>query len=95
MKITADLRMSGKQDENIEEKIKEYVDEVEQIGKLLSQNKDLLTLLKDYGLSTTEKKMLLNAKQILVSELVLAESKGKEEVEELVENKINMLYNTS
>ena len=47
---------------------------------------------KDKGLSTTEKKMLLNAKQILVSELVLVESKGKEEVEELVENKINMSY---
>lgn len=47
---------------------------------------------KDKGLSTTEKKMLLNAKQILVSELVLAESKEKEEVEELVENKINMSY---
>ena len=47
---------------------------------------------KEKGLSTTEKKMLLNAKQILVSELVLAESKEKEEVEELVENKINMSY---
>ena len=47
---------------------------------------------KDKGLSTTEKKKLLNAKQILVSELVLAESKGKEEVEQLVENKINMSY---
>lgn len=47
---------------------------------------------KDKGLSTTEKKMLLNAKQILVSELVLAESKNKEEVEELVENKINISY---
>lgn len=47
---------------------------------------------KEKGLSTTEKKMLLNAKQILVSELVLAESKDKEEVEELVENKINMSY---
>jgi len=47
---------------------------------------------KDKGLSTTEKKMLLNAKQILVSELVLAENKGKEEVEELVENKINTSY---
>ena len=42
-----------------EQKIKEYVDEVEQIGKLLVLNKDLLTLLKDYGLSTTEKKSLL------------------------------------
>ena len=47
---------------------------------------------KEKGLSTTEKKMLLNAKQILVSELVLAESKDKEEVEEWVENKINMSY---
>lgn len=47
---------------------------------------------KEKGLSTTEKKMLLNAKQILVSELVLAESKGKEEVEKLVDNKINTSY---
>ena len=47
---------------------------------------------KDKGLSTTEKKMLLNAKQILVSELVLAEDKEKDEVEELVEQKINVSY---
>ena len=36
--------------------------------------------------------MLLNAKQILISELVLAEEKGKVEIEELVENKINQSY---
>ncbi len=47
---------------------------------------------KEKGLSTTEKKMLLNAKQILVSELVLVEERGKEEVEEFVENKINASY---
>ncbi|MGN1299710.1 MAG: CarD family transcriptional regulator [Candidatus Scatovivens sp.] len=47
---------------------------------------------KEKGLSTGEKKMLLNAKQILVSELVLAESKDKDEVEELIENKINYSY---
>ena len=47
---------------------------------------------KDKGLSTTEKKMLLNAKQILVSELVLAENKEKEEIEQLVDNKINVSY---
>ena len=47
---------------------------------------------KDKGLSTTEKKMLLNAKQILVSELVLAGNKGKDEVERLVENKIAMSF---
>ena len=36
--------------------------------------------------------MLLNAKQILVSELVLAESKDKAEIAELVESKINTSY---
>ena len=47
---------------------------------------------KDKGLSTGEKKMLLNAKQILVSELVLVESRDKQEVEEEVENVINTSY---
>ena len=47
---------------------------------------------KEKGLSTGEKKMLLNAKQILISELVLAEQMKKEEVEELIENKINTSY---
>ena len=47
---------------------------------------------KEKGLSTTEKKMLLNAKQILVSELVLAGDKQKEEVEAIVDNKINTSY---
>ena len=36
--------------------------------------------------------MLNNAKQILVSELVLAEHATQEEVEQLVENKINTSY---
>ena len=44
------------------------------------------------GLSTGEKKMLINAKQILVSELVLAEHSSKEEIEKLVDNKIEMSY---
>ena len=47
---------------------------------------------KEKGLSTGEKKMLLNAKQILVSELVLAEKKDLGEVEEAVENKIEQAY---
>ena len=47
---------------------------------------------KEKGLSTGEKKMLLNAKQILISELVLAEKKDVEEVEEAVENKIDQAY---
>ena len=47
---------------------------------------------KEKGLSTGEKKMLYNAKQILVSELVLAEHATQDEVEELVDNKINTSF---
>ena len=43
-------------------------------------------------LSTGEKKMLDNAKLILVSELALAENASKDEMEEIVENKIDMSY---
>lgn len=48
---------------------------------------------KEKGLSTGEKKMLSNAKQILVSELVLAEHASQDEVEELVNNKIDLSFN--
>lgn len=44
---------------------------------------------KERGLSTGEKKMLLNAKQILVSELTLVSKLGQERVEELIESRIN------
>ena len=44
---------------------------------------------KEKGLSTGEKKMLLNAKQILVSELTLAGNSSKDEMEEMVNNTIN------
>ena len=47
---------------------------------------------KEKGLSTGEKKMLHNAKQILESELVLAEHATQDEVEELVDNKINTSF---
>ena len=47
---------------------------------------------KEKGLSTGEKNMLNNAKQILVSELVLAEHASENEVENLVENKINLSF---
>ena len=47
---------------------------------------------KDKGLSTGEKKMLVNAKQILVSELVLAEQSEQERIEELVDAQINASY---
>ena len=47
---------------------------------------------KEKGLSTGEKKMLNNAKQILVSELVLAEHASQDEVEKLIDNKITMSF---
>ena len=47
---------------------------------------------KEKGLSTGEKKMLNNAKQILVSELVLAEHASQDDVEQLIDNKINMSF---
>lgn len=47
---------------------------------------------KEKGLSTGEKKMLLNAKQILVSELTLAEGAKKEDIENLVETKIDTSF---
>ena len=47
---------------------------------------------KEKGLSTGEKKMLNNAKQILVSELVLAEHVSQSEIEKIVENKINISF---
>lgn len=43
---------------------------------------------KEKGLSTGEKKMLNNAKQILVSELVLTEHASQDEIEDIVENKL-------
>lgn len=47
---------------------------------------------KEKGLSTGEKKMLTNAKQILVSELVLAENTSEEIMEGMIENKINASF---
>lgn len=43
-------------------------------------------------LSTGEKKMLNNAKQILISELVLAEHVSQSEIEKIVDNKINVSF---
>ena len=47
---------------------------------------------KEKGLSTGEKKMLLNAKQILVSELTLAGTGSKDDMEDLVDNTINTSF---
>ena len=47
---------------------------------------------KEKGLSTGEKKMLSNSKQILVSELVVAEHASQDEIENLVNSKIELSF---
>ena len=47
---------------------------------------------KEKGLSTGEKKMLLNARQILISELALVESSSQDEVESLVDTTMLKSY---
>ena len=47
---------------------------------------------KEKGLSTGEKKMLGNAKQILLSELVLTNNQDEEELEEIITDKIQKAY---
>lgn len=47
---------------------------------------------KEKGLSTGEKKMLLNARQILISELALVQSSTQDEVENLVDNTMSKSY---
>lgn len=47
---------------------------------------------KEKGLSTGEKKMLSKAKQILISELVLAENTEQDEMEKIIDNKINTSF---
>ncbi len=40
---------------------------------------------REKGLSTSERKMLTNAKQILISELVLAKNRAQSDIEEMIE----------
>ena len=72
--------------ENIEKMKSGNIYEVADVVRNLSYKQ------KEKGLSTGEKKMLNNAKQILVSELVLAEHASEDEVENLIENKITLSY---
>ena len=47
---------------------------------------------KDKGLSTGEKKMLVNAKQILVSELALSNNSNTDDMEDIVNQKLNISF---
>lgn len=58
------------------------------ILEVLDVVKTLLLMDRTKGLSTGERKMLSNAKQILISELVLAQATSHDEAEELLEQAI-------
>ncbi|NLY43685.1 MAG: CarD family transcriptional regulator [Clostridiaceae bacterium] len=53
--------------------------------------KNLMHRDREKGLSTGERKMLNSAKQILVSELVLAKNMGQREVEHMIEDMIEQV----
>lgn len=76
---------------------KRYRDNMERMktGNILDIAEVVRTLTfkqKEKGLSTGEKKMLTNAKQILVSELVLTDNRDKEEIEQVIENRIQKTF---
>lgn len=48
---------------------------------------------REKNLSTGEKKMLLNAKQVLISELALSSNQTFESIEERIENKLDENFN--
>ena len=62
------------------------------IYKVADVVRNLIFKQKEKGLSTGEKKMLNNAKQILVSELVLTEHATQDEIEQMVDSKISTSY---
>lgn len=54
------------------------------IYQVLSVVKDLMYRDKSKGLSTSERKMLSSAKQIMVSELVLSKVAGQSDIESII-----------
>jgi CarD family transcriptional regulator len=52
--------------------------------------KTLMLREKEKGLSTGEKKMLSNAKQILISELVLAKGVNQDEIENIIDSYVKL-----
>lgn len=79
---------------NWNKRYKENIDRMKtgNIYEVASVVRDLSFRQIENGLCTGEKKMLFSAKQILVSELVLAEHCSKEEMEQLVDKKISRSF---
>lgn len=62
------------------------------IYQVLKVVKDLMYRDKAKGLSTSERKMLNSAKQILVSELVLSSVAGKSDIENIITDTVENLF---
>ena len=63
--------------------------DIYQVGDVV---KDLMYREKAKGLSTSERKMLNNAKQIMVSELVLSSVAGKSDIENIITDTVEELF---
>ncbi len=61
------------------------------VYQVLEVVKDLMYRDKSKGLSTSERKMLSNAKQILVSELVLSDVADEEDIESIISDTVEQL----
>ncbi len=61
------------------------------IYKVLGVVKELMLRDRQKGLSTSERKMLASAKQIVVSELVLSSVAGKSDIESILEDTVEQL----
>ncbi len=83
-------KLSGEQSEMSSNWNKRYRNNMEKVksGDILDVAevvRDLEIMDRERGLSTGERKMLSNTKQILVSELALVQDKDKSEIESLIE----------
>lgn len=63
------------------------------IYQVVSVVKELMYRDKSKGLSTSERKMLNNAKQIMISELVLSKVAGKNDIESIMSDSVDELFN--
>lgn len=77
------LTIQGKISENWNQRYKENLEKIKtgKIDKLAEVVRNLWNREKERGLSSAEKKMFSNAKQILISEVILFEDINKEEAE--------------
>ena len=90
--------LSGEQTEmnaNWNKRYRENMDKIKSgnIFEVAEVVKNLAHKNSDKGLSTGEKKLYNSAKQILISELVLANAASKNEIEDLVNEKLGLSEN--